>query len=190
MWLDLTQTDFMSIDQAERLTVEGSTFEGWRFPTRAEVAQMMANAFPSQASRFQTQNSWGGTNTTTDNEADRFRALLGNTYGYSSDDYTAGISKDSSSSSFISGVYDRRDDDYVTLYSNHSYGYGHLHRDSKYGVYLVSDGGITQSSRQDPSINANNAAAPINSVSAPTLLGLMGLGFFGFTARRRSYTPR
>jgi MYXO-CTERM domain-containing protein len=57
---------------------------------------------------------------------------------------------------------------------------------TKVGVWLVSDGGTTLSSQSDPAMNANNAAAPINEVSAPALLGLMGLGLFGFAARRRN----
>jgi len=42
------------------------------------------------------------------------------------------------------------------------------------GVLLVSDGGVTLSSINDPSLNIQNPQAPINQVSAP-LLGGFGL---------------
>lgn len=51
--------------------------------------------------------------------------------------------------------------------------------DSMYGVYLVSDGGMTLSSKEDPSINANNPASPYNvpvTGAAATLLILAGAG--------------
>ena len=58
------------------------------------------------------------------------------------------------------------------------------------GVWLVSDGGMTFSSNNDPSINANNPNAPINQVSAsvplPASLGLLAMTLLGFSARRKS----
>jgi hypothetical protein len=38
-----------------------------------------------------------------------------------------------------------------------------------FGVFLVSDGGVTLSSINDPTINANNPAAPVNTVTVPPI---------------------
>jgi hypothetical protein len=193
-WLDLTQTDGMSINDAEAL--RNSTFSGWRFPTRAEVTQMMVSTFPSRASLMQGSGRLTVDSPTTDNEADRFRQLFGITGPVSSySTYSYGMFKndsDQADSVILSGMYDRTGDNHVLLISNegatanstasNDYDYK---TDSR-GIFLVSDGGTTLSSQNDPSINANNANAPINDVSAPALLGLMSLGLFGFAARRRN----
>lgn len=56
------------------------------------------------------------------------------------------------------------------------------------GVYLVSDGGTTLSSINDPSININNPKAPINmaDVSAPVGLATAGVLMLMLGARRRA----
>jgi hypothetical protein len=184
-WLDLTQTDNMSIDTAESLL--SSRFEGWRLPTRSEVTQLMVNAFPSEASLVQGANAWGRTNTTTDNEADNFRLLFGTTYAYSKYDYTRGMFKNDPGGQYSvlnSGVNDRNYDDRITLFSNASWTVDTSYSNHYMGVYLVSDGGTTQSSRNDPSLNANNANAP-SSVPLPATAALLGLGLLGFGARRK-----
>jgi len=55
-------------------------------------------------------------------------------------------------------------------------------------VFLVSDGGRSFASLQDPTINANNANAPINNataVSEPGALALLGLGLMGLAVSRK-----
>jgi hypothetical protein len=185
-WLDLTQTDGMSIDTAEGLL--SSRFEGWRLPTRSEVTQLMVNAFPSEASRVQGAGGWGVTNTTTDNEADNFRLLFGTTHVNSVNDYTIGLFKNDPGGDYsvlLSGLNDRRDSDNVALYSNRNLTNDTSYSHDVYGVYLVSDGGTTQSSLNDPSLNANNANAPSN-VPLPATAALLGLGILGFGARRKN----
>jgi hypothetical protein len=188
-WLDLTQTDSMSITEAEGFTGIGGTFEGWRLPTRAEVTQMMVNAFPSELLKFQSSGTWSITNGTTDNEADSFRALFGQTNSNSSYDYSGGLFKNDSSTGLrviMNRVDDRRNDNYLRFYSNYSVSEDYNYFQESYGVYLVSDGGTTQSSQLDPNINANNANAPINDVSAPALTTIGGLlALFGLATIRR-----
>jgi hypothetical protein len=184
-WLDLTQTDNMSIDTAEGLL--SSRFEGWRLPTRSEVTQLMVNAFPSQASYMQGSGATVFNSSTTDNEADNFRRLFGTTYAYSSYDYTRGMFKNDHGGQYSvlnSGVNDRNYDDRITLYSNASWTNDTSYSSTLLGVYLVSDGGTTQSSLNDPSLNANNANAP-SSVPLPATAALLGLGLLGFGARRK-----
>jgi hypothetical protein len=184
-WLDLTQTDGMSIDTAEGLL--SSRFEGWRLPTRSEVTQLMVNAFPSQASYMQGSLGQGFTNRTTDNEADNFRLLFGTTQVSSTHETTRGLFKNDPGvqySVLMSGSYDRKSDDFVALHSNYNWVNETSYASSTYGVYLVSDGGTTQSSLNDPSLNANNANAPSN-VPLPATAALLGLGLLGFGARRK-----
>jgi MYXO-CTERM domain-containing protein len=190
-WLDLTQTDGMSINQAETSTVSGGTFEGWIFPTSAEVTQMIVNAFPSQASKAQAGVDFVITNTTIDNEADAFRALFGRTNYNTGYFHTLGILKGEASQTgdvIYSGSDDKRNSEFVRISLNKYISNLYSYKNTTFGVYLVSDGGTTLSSQMDPSINANNVNAPAADVSAPALLGLMGLGLFGFAARRRSST--
>jgi MYXO-CTERM domain-containing protein len=188
-WLDLTQTVNMSINDVEGFTGEGNIFGGWRLPTRVEVTQMMINAFPSQASRVSAGGQFAVINATTDNESDRFRALFGNVSTSPTVDYNRGLFKnDPNQSSLLlrSGVFDQRKDDYIVLSSEKDVSGDYNYSAITFGVYLVSDGGTTISSIDDPSMNANNANAPVDNVSSPALLGLMGLGLFGFAARRRN----
>lgn len=58
---------------------------------------------------------------------------------------------------------------------------------SIYSVFLVSDGGASLSSINNPSLNANNASAPINqaSVLLPATIGLLGLAMAGLSFRRK-----
>jgi hypothetical protein len=205
-WLDLTQTRGMSINHVESL-FSGRFSYGWRFPTAAEVLEMLGHAFPSMASPTFNIGSWNVTNSTTDNEADRFRFLFGTTHSNptasSPDDYTFGLHR----TDFLphpsgfpqtlsvghSGVRDWRNNESVSYSSNYPLTYDYNYSHYVMGVFLVSDGGSTLSSYINPSQNINNpnspaalAAAAAANVSSPVLLGLMGLGLLGFSARRRS----
>lgn len=53
------------------------------------------------------------------------------------------------------------------------------------GVFLVSDGGETKSSIDNPNLNINDPSAPINTVSTPVLMSLLSFGGL-MVARRRS----
>jgi hypothetical protein len=188
-WLDLTQTDNMSINQAEGLTGAGGVFEGWRLPTLTEVTEMMVNAFPRHSAPIESDFSsyYDFNDATTDNEVVSFRSLFGTTQTTSSDLYARGMYKNDPGQSKLvvfSGARERTYNQDTSIYINRDVTDDYNYIGPHHGVYLVSDGGTTLSSQLDPSININNAAAPINDVSAPALLGLMGLGLFGFAARR------
>jgi hypothetical protein len=182
-WLDLTQTDGMSLNQAEGLTGAGGIFDGWRLPTRAEVTQMMVNAFSSEASQIPILHSWGVSNTTINDEAHDFRMLFGNTAANTTTDYSAGLLKNDAGQTYsviYSGVSDTKDNDYIVLTSNSNVTNDYNYTNINLGVYLVSNGGTTLSSQLDPGINV-----PSSDVYGPSFLGLMGLGLLGFAARRR-----
>jgi hypothetical protein len=186
-WLDLTQTDDISIAQAKGML--SNSFLGWRLPTLPEVTAMMESAFSSEVSRVNTGGNFSSYADTTNNEADLFRSLFGVTRTGGSYQFTAGIVENDPGKStkvLQSGVRARTSDNYLIISSKSNYTDNLNSSSSSFGVYLVSDGGTTLSSQQDPSINSNNANAPAADVSAPALLGLMSLGLFGFAARRRS----
>jgi hypothetical protein len=189
-WLDLTQTNRMSINQVESLTGAGSTFDGWRLPSRAEVTQMMVNAFPSIASKVQGSGKFSVTNSTTLSESNEFQNVFGKKYA-SPYQWSFGFFKNDSgegSSVLRSGAVNIRTSGSSPIQSNASTLESYADNSAYHGVYLVSDGGTTQSSQLDPSINSNNVNYVAANVSAPALLSLMGLGLFGFAARRRSST--
>ena len=57
-----------------------------------------------------------------------------------------------------------------------------------YSWWLVSDGGVSLSSINNPEININNPDASINDVSAPVYFGAFTfamLGFAGFSRRSK-----
>jgi hypothetical protein len=84
----------------------------------------------------------------------------------------------------LSGAVDRVYDDYIAFNSNWAVTNNTNYSNDAFGVYLVSDGGTTLSSINDPSLNANNANAPA-SVPLPATAALLGLGLLGFGARRK-----
>jgi hypothetical protein len=160
-WLDLTQTGNMSINQVESLTGVGGTFEGWRLPTRAEVMQMMRNAFPTNSAQIQIGSIHFLDNapTVTVQEVNNFRSLLGITVTNSNFEYTSGIHKNDSGQAYsvlFSGVRDRLTNNDITLYITRDAGNDYNISNAKYSVYLVSDGGTTLDSQLDPTINENN----------------------------------
>jgi hypothetical protein len=131
---------------------------------------------------------WDIANSTINNESEGFRALFGDIYTTLSHDDSGGLFENyvgQSVTAMFSGVRDYKNDNTIRLISNHEVSQGYSYRSISLGVYLVSDGGTTLSSQMDPSINANNVNYVAADVSAPALLGLMGLGLLGFAARRR-----
>lgn len=58
------------------------------------------------------------------------------------------------------------------------------HASSDFGVYLVSDGGVTLSSINDPTLNQNNPNSPAK-LSVPGAIAALGLaGLFGWRRRK------
>lgn len=187
-WLDLTETVGMSYSQISGMFGNGGQFGGWRFPTATEIFSLYDNQFAGiDSASVAINNSYQvgvlGASKTLD-----FLSLIGITGNY-----------EGGSNLVSSGMY-MYDGNYLhaaaQYYNNTTYFYMNRNVNASTtdihafrGVYLVSDGGTTLSSQQDPSINANNANAPTSDVSAPALLGLMGLGLFGLASlRRRSPT--
>jgi hypothetical protein len=184
-WLDLTQTLHMSINEVDGLL--GSTYLGWRFATKVEVADLLKEVFPDGASYVDTSGSYRfgqGAHVS----AQTLISFLGRTATGHNGPYSMGLFKADSETGEPEVLYSGMTKSGLSngylktnVFLSASYDVSHNYS----GVYLVSDGGLTLSSQSDPTINANNASAPVNDVSQPALFGLMGLGLCAFLSRRR-----
>lgn len=177
-WLDLTHTFGKSYASVESQL--STTYAGWRLPTYAEVVQLTANIFaPYGKSPYIDifQNSVA---------VAKFKSMFGSSV-YST--YQVGFYKDSKGVVRVTGMGDHYKEMYG-LYHGYTYpvngvGTGH-------GVWLVSDGGTTLSSKLDPSLNIKNPNAPINQsppvsdVSVCASFGIVGLLLMMCGYRRRN----
>lgn len=175
-WLDLDYTLGMTQAEALSLTGSGGELEGFRLPTLAELEALLAEIFPIAAANNVIDGGWAWQTSSVD-EAMNFRSLFAETrmdahyqYGlFGLDNGTFSVS-----GSYISG-----------LYAGTNFTDGSLQSHGDAGVWLVSDGGVTLSSINDPSINANNANAP-SSVPLSSSITLMSLALAGFGFRRKA----
>lgn len=184
-WLDLTETRNYSINQIESLLASDTpnAFTGWRFALNSEVETMMAAFFSGYA--------YDGTQSVVrENEATNpmydFADLFGN--GSRSANYTLGKYINENDSVSLAGSY-VNSTDYSTLYGTEYNAAGYSKSSTPYGVFLVSDGGVTLSSINNPTLNASNpnAPSPTNvSIGGVSMLGLMCLGAGAWIRRRKA----
>lgn len=174
-WLRLPNTKGMSMYQAKQLL--GTQFNGWRLPTAAEVEQMMDNYYPYTINAGQTVYQWNLNVPVVQQWVTLFGAT---SYFINSGAETAqsyGLYYANPHPSVLqvqmAGAYHQHS---WTAQNVHSYrsniyedyssvDYREMFTSSSVGVFLVSDGGVTYSSLQDPSINVMNPNAPINNPS-------------------------
>jgi hypothetical protein len=171
-WLSLNETSGYAYNNIQELIQ--TEFINWRLGTEAEVAELMFNTFGALPYYNGSAVLGGGQY---DNEQS-FRNTLGYSY---SNTMSIGL--------VYSDTYDHLGISGFTKGSNSGYAYNtevnHSHRSSGWeeaGIFLVSDGGTTLSSINDPSINAN-ANVPL-----PATAALLGLGLLGFGAPRKKST--
>lgn len=195
-WLKLNNTSGMSVNQVIAELGRDGDFEGWRLPTESEVQTLIETVLP--------QFSWNGIGESTvysssayRGYADTFRSWLGTSgYTFSGDGsanrkswYSFGKYLDSNGQVMQTGSY---------RYQKYTWG-KYEHTASLYdeyynsdttidsissdrGVFLVSDGGVTLSSINDPTLNVNNPNSPAK-VSTPFAFGTALL--IGMAAVRR-----
>lgn len=206
-WLDLSMTLNMSVNQVVSELGAGGKFEGWRLPTEQEINKLMSSLFPylgieaGDVRYVQVGNIENLRSNEERLESAQFRSLFGLTggsVGTSSQKWTArtlgfysgAVGNMIAGAIRVNNAYpDKRELYYYNSYSQSSISLNTRAADT--GVYLVSDGGITLSSKLDPSINKNNpnAPEPVSDVSAPALAGFGGLlclmiaGFRRFRSR-------
>jgi hypothetical protein len=165
-WLDLTQTDGLSINYVMSQLGAGGLYEGWRLPTANEVHAMMSSILSDYSSYFR-QNVY-----TTDHvylsptngasaQVLNFWALFGRTQIQFNDVGGAFGMYTDGGRTLLAGPQNGRNEGtgrdriiYNYILPNTSYSH------NAYGVFLVSDGGVSLSSKLDPSININNPNSP------------------------------
>lgn len=180
-WLDLTQTDGMSIQEVIDQTNQGGTFEGWRLPTFDEIDTFVRYAFNGKLPANSTQTQGGNIN---EPVYRNFTDIMGLTHTAGDRRHSLGLGADDNGSIYSFGVLGYTSGGTSTFFrsghSEASYTFDTARPEA--GVYLVSDGGVTYSSINDPTLNARNPNAPINNVPA---MGLAGLAFAGLAFRRK-----
>ena len=181
-WLDFSQTAGMSIDQVRTETEVGGRFYGWRLPTGKEVTTLFNNWFDYDSDGqtpqtthwrvFDKNSSWTST--------------FADTFGYSNFPRSYALYEGANDQTLLFGVGNFSNADY--LYFNYISGDAPTSSDSSvyFGVSLVSDGGTTLSSINDPLLNINNANAPVNNVSAFgfSMVTVAMMGLLGFRRRQ------
>jgi hypothetical protein len=174
-WLKLLHTSGWSINNVSAQTGVGGAFEGWRLPTQAEVRAHMTVLTGREFGTTQLYSEDLGTR----QHLQEFLGLSG-----TSDRYAYGLHVMDDNRVLMSGLY-------VPAYSYSQYyhsAYSHSYTSSAYAVFLVSDGGASYSSLQDPSMNVNNprsASYGMSDVSTPVALGGLALLALGGWRRRQ-----
>lgn len=202
-WLDLTVTGGKTINEVKAML--GTTLVGWRMPTFDEIKQLAAALAPA----IQTpESNWGTISSVYINEFQMFGANVANHYYGAYEHYNAPYG---SNITYGLSLYSTTTSTAPNTLSPGSvyFGYGLANSgEAGYrggssqldvfrvyeGVYLVSDGGTTLSSLNDPTLNANNPNAPVNQqppvapVNTPISLlslALLALGYRRFSGSRK-----
>lgn len=186
-WLNLLHTDKKSINTI--VSQLDTLYVGWRLPTNAEVEVFLTNV-------------WGGINM----QVDQIEARSG-PYQTGAIQW-ANLMSDGVKNLALNGGFYYDEDGIVRIagsYNNdngaYTWTYGAefspvFSADAvqanwrRNGVFLVSDGGVTISSINNPNLNVNNPNAPVNQasvdVSTPIAFGALGLLFCLGLRRKKS----
>lgn len=185
-WLRLDHVNKKSM--AQILSELSTVYAGWRLPTNDEVTALMTGIYGGANMEFTNTTSRSGTYR---NGANAFINMMSN--GYKTTAHHVGLYYDENGVVRLAGAYANEGGAYTISYGL-SYG-ATLNENSvlshyRAGVFLVSDGGTTLSSINDPFLNVNNPNAPINSeapadVSASSLAGIGVLSLGLMMIRRR-----
>ena len=175
-WLKLTETAGRSYNTVSGQL--GSDFLGWRLPSESEFQTLLVKMYPSIGNI--ATNSYVG--------------VVESDYLFWRDAFGSSATDGSVVRSFgwyMSDVgtlhYGGNDVNYIhgndPYVANGFIDSGH----ANYAVFLVSDGGVTLSSINNPLLNANNPNAPeiVEDVYAPLGLGVLSLVMLGFRTRRQ-----
>lgn len=169
-WLDLGYTRGLSESYDQVVSMLDDELLGWRLPTKQELSTLLDNAFSVS---LDTDYVWVAVS----EENIDFTSYFGTTYG-NNIAYSLGRFKEANGLIGLNGAYGS------TKILN---GYGNYVSHGYSGVYLVSDGGLTLSSINNPGINVvggDQEGAASVPLPATGLLMLLGLG--GLALRRKA----
>lgn len=184
-WLRLEEVNKKSMAQIQS---ELSTiYAGWRLPTNAEVEAMMTSIYNGSQLQFVSYATRSGAYRS---GANNFVNLFSN--GYKTTAHHTGVYYDEDGILRYTGAYMNEGGVYTITYGlEHTSTFTESSTLNHYrtGVFLVSDGGTTLSSLNDPFLNVNNPNAPVNQPEAPTdvnapLSASAGLLFLALGFRR------
>ena len=159
VWLDLTVTQNMSINQMKDALVNDSTFSGWRLPTVAEMKQLGSSLFAIIAST--DGMVFAGSNTEEELAA---HAIMGQNVG----DFTYGIYANGNASVLFGS---NASDD---VWFEYAWTSDHDFARNYEGVYLIADDTSVSLDGEKMNAVAANVPAPVG------VLGLLGAGLFAF----------
>lgn len=192
-WIKLSATNNMSIDDVAA-ELNGGQFDGWRFPTSDELTTYMQVPFEgaidiSKVNRY-TSFSYNPNSTTsptkaTTDAAEAWKEYMGVSKENGATLWSYGFHADEDGLVDLNGIYINGTTGNIFTDFDHS-AYSTAYKSDGQSVFLVSDGGVTMSSKLDPSLNASNPNSPyqLNNVSAP-LAGAGVLMLVGMAAYRR-----
>lgn len=196
-WIRLSQTENMSINEVLSELGEGGQFEGWRLPTESEVDAFFGKFYTWVGTDGRARGNIQYNSTATDaywNDAKQFINPMGYTHytisGYNYYAYSYGLHMMDDGGVGLTGVRHMNLDHnprryYFDIYDQYvAPVYDEDYSNTHAGVYLVSDGGVTLSSINNPALNINNANAPINQV--PVTFLLSGAGLLMLMRRRKA----
>jgi hypothetical protein len=180
-WLKVTNTTGLSVNQVLAETSDNGQYEGWRIPSADELDAYWHAIFEGSS----MLNNPQGTRTSY------------SLYTSMAQDWVAFNGKQTASPIRSYGIGMATDGMYahfgVSRTNQTTYWYAHGDIDANYtnvymGVFLVSDGGASLSSMNNPSMNANNPNAPVNASAnnVPIIgIGALSLLALGFRRQRR-----
>ena len=189
-WIDLTETSGHTIESITPLL--SSTLSGFRVATQTEVEEMLSSIMPSILS---PTSYWAARNPVSPivdaDEALDFRTYFMNSntslFGafslddVSADGYEAGILGSNTAYSGHIAYYD-----FTLMESDYAAGkYWGTTYNSRSSVYLVSEGGYTYSSLNDPAVKAAQAANS-NPVPSPLGFSALALAMAGLARRKQA----
>jgi len=179
-WLKLNNTIGKSMNEV----MSDSAYDGWRLPTNDEVESFVKSANTHlEFNDGYTLFSGPSYNT----EAFIFSSLLGKTEIKHDRAMSYGLHSNGNGNGTITGAlyyYWQTGKNAKILDDNHAVNMNWSREG--YSVFLVSDGGTTIDSIENPELNVNNANAPINAtVPEPSALALLGLTLLGFASLKR-----
>lgn len=200
-WLDLNLTTGKSIIDVKQLIKEGGSLFGWRLPTTNEVESLMLRFFPEwnltpgETSGIERATTNGYTMPEGLNFSNLFSLSVQLNFADSFAQWSMGMYSDNDGNTYSAGWF--RQHFYANSNVRNSVGIhyprsGESYRDRAYGVFLVSDGGTTLSSINNPMLNVKNPNAPVNQVAADVPVhagfGVLGLIFMALgLIKRKSF---